>query len=310
VSASNLEDLDQQVRLCAFRFLEEHTRTQGETFARDTLEEGFEFRGKRVKLVGPQGIFKPKILPEFPLSILTVAVKPGEMRPYDDGFLPDGTVTYRYRGTDPQHHDNVRLRNTMRKQIPLVYFHGTVPGRYVAAWPVYVISDDPSKLAFRIDVDSKRLLDMGGNFVAEANVERRYGERTTRQRLHQQSFRARVLKAYREHCAICRLRHAELLDAAHIIPDADPEGEPRVPNGISLCKLHHAAFDRNFVGIRPDLIIEVRREILEEDDGPMLRHGLQGVHHSRILIPHRAEWRPDPAALEQKYESFRSMLIR
>ena len=87
---------------------------------------------------------------------------------------------------------------------------------------------------------------------------RRYGVQTTHQRLHQQAFRDRVMRAYREHCAVCRLRHAELLDAAHIIPDSDPEGEPRVSNGLSLCKLHHAAFDQKLFGIRPDLIVEVR----------------------------------------------------
>ncbi len=37
--------------------------------------------------------------------------------------------------------------------------------------------------------------------------------------MHQQEFRQRVLRAYRERCAICRLRHEELLDAAHILPD-------------------------------------------------------------------------------------------
>jgi hypothetical protein len=36
----------------------------------------------------------------------------------------------------------------------------------------------------------------------------------------------------------------ELLDAAHILPDGHPKGEPVVPNGLALCKLHHAAFDR------------------------------------------------------------------
>ena len=42
-------------------------------------------------------------------------------------------------------------------------------------------------------------------------------------------------------CALCRLRHQELLDAAHITPDSEAEGEPLVSNGVVLCKLHHAA---------------------------------------------------------------------
>ena len=40
--------------------------------------------------------------------------------------------------------------------------------------------------------------------------------------------------------ALCRLRHQELLDAAHITPDGDAEGEPVISNGVALCKLHHA----------------------------------------------------------------------
>jgi predicted restriction endonuclease len=49
-------------------------------------------------------------------------------------------------------------------------------------------------------------------------------------------------------CAVCSLRHGELLDAAHIIGDGKPDGIPIVPNGLSLCKIHHAAYDTNLLG--------------------------------------------------------------
>jgi putative restriction endonuclease len=113
-----------------------------------------------------------------------------------------------------------------------------------------------------------------------------------------------VLDAYRTHCAMCRLKHRELLDAAHIIPDADPDGHPRVSNGLSLCKIHHSAFDRGILGIRPDYIIEVRRDVLEEVDGPMLKYGLQALHHSSLLLPTRANDRPSQDALDRRYRSF------
>src|SRR5919197_4456221 len=48
-----------------------------------------------------------------------------------------------------------------------------------------------------------------------------------------------VLRAYRERCAICRLRREELLDTAHILADGHPRGAPIVPNGLALCTLHH-----------------------------------------------------------------------
>jgi hypothetical protein len=69
---------------------------------------------------------------------------------------------------------------------------------------------------------------------------RQYVTQVTQRRLHQEGFRLRVLKAYRDCCAVCQLQHQQLLDAAHILPDGHPKGEPVVPNGLALCKLHHA----------------------------------------------------------------------
>ena len=122
-----------------------------------------------------------------------------------------------------------------------------------------------------------------------------------RRRLHQRAFRERVLLAYRNQCALCRLRHSELLDAAHIVPNAEPEGEPVVRNDIALCRLHHAAFDRFFLAVRPDRIIEVRRDILKESDGPTLQHAIQGLHGQPIVLPRRSEEQP---AIEFLYERF------
>lgn len=298
------EELDLAVRSAAFQFLAEQTRLHGETFERTTLSNGFIFRGQQVRLIGPQGIFKPKILEDRALTLTTVAPKPGQPRPYDDGFQADGTVTYKYRGTDPNHHNNRWVRNAMQAQAPLIYFHASVPGRYLAAWPVHVIGNDPERLEFRLDVDSLATGVPLDDRVAEPDLTRRYGLVTTRQRLHQQTFRERVLRAYREHCAVCRLKHPELLDAAHIIPDSDPDGEPVVSNGISLCKIHHAAYDRNLFGIQPDFRIIVPARILAESDGPMLKHGLQEIHETLIELPRTTENRPDRDALDRRFRAF------
>ena len=112
---------------------------------------------------------------------------------------------------------------------------------------------------------------------------------------------------YAERCALCRLRHQELLDAAHITPDSDAEGEPIVSNGVALCKLHHAAFDRFFFAIRPDYVIEVRPSVLAESDGPMLVVGLQQIHGQPIHLPRRSIDLPDRARLERRYEQFRQV---
>ena len=269
--------------------------------------KGFEFSGRRVPLLSQQGIFKPAVLPEIPLSIRT-----SPKGPYDDSFGPDQLLHYAYRGTDPNHPENVGLRRAIGLRTPLIYFHGVVPGRYLAAWPAFVVRDMPSRLRFGIALDDPSQLkepDTSSHTVSDSEVEGRriYVTSTVRRRLHQQGFRERVLRAYKQQCTLCRLKHAELLDAAHIIADSD-EGDPVVPNGLSLCKLHHAAYDRHFVSIRPDYRVEIRPDILEEIDGPMLRHGLKELHGIKIRLPGAPKNRPDPERLRIRYETYLSSI--
>jgi len=297
---------DQRVRAAAFEWLAEQVRIHGDVLPRRLLAQGFMLDGVRVPLVGPQGIFKPRVIPKLPLSITTT---PGG--PYDDSFARDDLLQYRYRGDNPRHHENVGLREAMDSRTPLVYFYGIVKGKYLAVWPVYIVGDDPASLSFTVAVDDARSLGASllGDFTfsePQAETRRSYVTATVRRRVHQRVFRERVLRAYREQCALCHLRHQELLDAAHIIPDTEPEGEPTVSNGLALCKLHHAAYDRNFLAVRPDYVVEVRREILDEEDGPMLLHGLKGVHEIRILLPRMPSLRPDPGLLARRYEQFRA----
>lgn len=101
------------------------------------------------------------------------------------------------------------------------------------------------------------------------------------------------------------MKHDSLLDAAHIIPDSEEAGEPLVSNGLSLCKLHHAAFDQNILGISPDFITEIRTDILNETDGPMLKYGLQEMHGLRISLPRRQEDKPNREALAERYKLFK-----
>lgn len=75
---------------------------------------------------------------------------------------------------------------------------------------------------------------------------------------------------------------------------------------MALCKVHHAAFDRNILGIRPDLIVQIREDILAEVDGPMLRHGLQEIHgQSLSVLPRRSSDQPDRQLLEERWNQFR-----
>jgi hypothetical protein len=66
---------------------------------------------------------------------------------------------------------------------------------------------------------------------APSPPERRYALREIKARLHQASFRDAVLSAYGGRCAISHLPESRLLDAAHIVMDADEQlGQPVVSN--------------------------------------------------------------------------------
>jgi putative restriction endonuclease len=112
-----------------------------------------------------------------------------------------------------------------------------------------------------------------------------------------------VLPAYREQCAICRLREVRLLDAAHIVVDAEEAGEPIISNGLSLCSIHHRAFDEDLVGVAPNLRVHVSAQLLDDDDGPML-DVLKTFHGVVIEAPTKKLWRPDPDRLELRFARF------
>lgn len=297
-------DIDLQVRLAAFNWLSEQVNLHGDVLPRKLLEQGFEFQDKQIPLVSPQGIFKPQIL-DLPLSITTAP-----KGPYDDYFGQDNFLIYRYRGSNPNHRDNVGLRKVFEMKRPLAYLHGIDPGKYLATYPVYIIGDDPSHLTFKVAVGDS----LPAYEYTESNIARQVSEisdarhayltSTVKVRLHQRSFREKVLDAYRSQCAFCRLKHRELLDAAHIIPDNVPEGKSTIENGLSLCKLHHAAYDSFLIGVTPDFIIQVRKDILEEEDGPVLQHGLIGLHKSRLILPKLKKFYPNRDALAWRYSRF------
>ncbi len=298
-------DIDLQVRVTAFNWLSEQVNLHGDVLPRKLLEEGFDFQGQRIPLVAPQGIFKPQIL-ELPLSITTAP-----KGPYDDYFAKDGFLLYRYRGTDPNHRDNAGLRKVFELKRPLVYLHGIDPGKYLATWPVYIIGDDQSHLTFKVAVDDAlpafeySEASLSHQIAEVSDTRHAYLTATVKVRLQQRSFREKVLDAYRSQCAFCRLKHRELLDAAHIIPDNLPAGKSTIQNGLSLCKLHHSAYDSFIIGVTPDYIIHVRQDVLEEEDGPVLQHGLKGLHKTNLILPSSKNNYPSREALEWRYERFR-----
>jgi hypothetical protein len=185
----------------------------------------------------------------------------------------------------------------MLRELPLIWFCGVGQGVYRPVFPVYLLWEESEHQQFVIDPDIAHGLVDRETPVTEHL--RRYIRRETWQRLHQPVFRATVLRAYETRCSVCALRHHQLLDAAHIVPDREEAGVAAVRNGLALCKIHHAAYDCHVLGIRPDLVVEIRADLLNEVDGPMLEHGLKGRHGQPLMaLPAVRGERPDRELLD------------
>ena len=284
--------------MAMFAYLDRLSAAHPEGIRSDKIN-AFVFEGETIRLIVQPGIRKPAHL-SAALTIRTTYTAPGADAPYEDEFGEDGTLRYKWRGTDPNHADNRALREAMVRRLPLAYFYAVARGVYQAIYPVFLVNEDPMRHEFAIDVIDAPT----GVSVLDVALDRRYAHRLTRHRLHQAVFRPLVLRAYEHRCALCRLGHLPLLDAAHILPDVHEHGDPVVPNGLTMCKIHHAAYDVNIIGIRPDGVVDVRPDVLAEIDGPMLRHGLQEMHGSVMFLPRHRRDQPDPARLEERYEQF------
>jgi putative restriction endonuclease len=226
-------------------------------------------------------------------------------KPYDDQEGADGLHRYKLRRDQHGTRENESLRVAMRDQVELIWFYGVAPGVFNAIFPIWLVGEEPELDQFVMALaDSQRMVPPSS--PVEESL-RRYLVAETKRRLHQPLFASQVMLAYETRCAVCKIGHRELLDAAHIIPDNAPGGDPVVPNGLALCKIHHAAYDRNILGIRPDYVVEIHHRLLDEVDGPMLRHGLQD-HHSKPLmhLPSRHSDQPDPRRLLERYSQFRA----
>jgi putative restriction endonuclease len=94
--------------------------------------------------------------------------------------------------------------------------------------------------------DEERVFDEGE--INEFSLPRRTVVRTITQRLREASFKRRVLTAYNSQCAFCSLQ-LKLVDAAHIVPVAQEGSTDNTSNGLTLCSLHHRAYDNGLITI-------------------------------------------------------------
>lgn len=304
--------LDAAIRKVAF----EHLRvlSAGRDYVTsDELARGFDFNGERLPLVNPRrGIFKPRQM-KYLLSIRTVYPKPGNRIWYDDQrkvnqalFHSEELIDYAFMGENADAADNRWLREAWENRIPIVYLIGVAPGRFLPACPSYIAAWNRDGLNAKVGFGEPAEY-LSAKYGDNAPA-RRYALRIVKQRMHQATFRAAVVSAYGNRCAISGLPESRLLDAAHIIEDKDEAlGHPVVQNGLPLSKLHHAAFDAHLIGIDPDFKIHVANRLLEQRDGPMLE-AIKAVHGQKIRLPTRAMDRPDPDRLAKRFDSFKQRL--
>jgi putative restriction endonuclease len=264
------------------------------------LDAGFPFRGRRVPFLSYMKGIHRAAAQTGPAAL---SINTSSASPYDDEETPDG-VLYAYRAGDVNQPDNRALRAAFELAVPLVYFVGTRPGWYKPFYPCYVVANDPA--ARHVLVTKGEMagpLDDREPVLLEDPIERRYAVREMRVRVHQSRFRGRVIPAYGSQCTICRLKESRLLDAAHIISDAEVLGEPSVTNGLSLCAIHPRAFDQNLVAVTPDYSVAVAAGLLEDEDGPMLDL-LKGFHGMKIHLPQKRAQHPDQERLAARYDQF------
>ena len=242
-----------------------------------------------------RGIWNPKDL------AATLSVVSNPHGPYRDEGVGDSLFAYDYRAGSIDG-DNRKLRRAMDLQLPIILLRTIEPGIFVPVFPVYVVGDDMPNKRFMLALDET--LRLVNDPLHLDPIEKTYAVRAVKQRLHQPEFRGRIMLAYEEKCAVCRLKHGQLLDAAHIIGDDKPHGLPVVQNGLSLCKIHHAAYDANLLGVSPDYAVRINRSLMDEIDGPMLRHGLQEMDGGLLNVPTREVDRPSKDLLAERFTEF------
>lgn len=304
------KELDGAMRAAAFQQVRWLSEVHDHLTAAE-LRPGFVFDGERIPLVNPQrGIFKPRQM-RYLLSIKTVFPRPGGKVWYDDQrqvhrqiFQGDEAIEYAFMGRDSNAADNRWLREALENRVPLIYFLGIAPGRYQAVFPAFICGWDLKALKARVAFGGA---DQDIAVPPESALERRYALREVKQRLHQASFREAVIAAYGGRCALSGLPEPLLLDAAHIVADKDELlGQPVVPNGIPLSKIHHAAFDAHLIGIDPDCRLHVSDRLLSQRDGPMLEV-LKRLNGGTLHLPSRTKDRPDRDRLAIRFERFKSL---
>ena len=290
---------DDLIRLMALQRVRELRDLWGDSIPESELAKGFDVQRERILLKGPQGIFKPRQLTDGPLTIMSTLSSS-----YEDELLDDAnTLRYDY-APRTREHENEGLKNLMREQKPVILLKQVKERprpEYMVVAPMFVEGFDDKARQFGMSTraEIQPAPETEGDLVLR-EIRRAYGETTVKTRLHQAYFRRDVLSVYRGRCCVCKLRARPLLQGAHILPDSEAAGVASVQNGLALCSLHHAAYDRNIVRIRPDYSIRVERDWITTND-TFAKASLTDFHGKSLTLPTNKLHHPNPDFLDIRF---------
>ena len=263
-----------------------------------------DFSGKKLRVIDIQGgIWNPGAAWPFENALqATLSINTTLSDKYSDREVESGLWRYDYQSGGSAG-KNTKLRKAMELQLPLLWFVQQEDSRYVP-YKVWIIQDFPELGYCHIAPDLSLAEILNDTSKIHSEIEKKYALIEVKQRLHQPAFRANVISAYQTKCSICRLNHGKLLEAAHIIPDSEENSTTAIDNGISLCKIHHAAYDNFFIGISPEYVVHVRPDLLREKDGPMLKYGIQEMDKVELFLPIKEKNRPNRDYLNSRFTKF------
>jgi putative restriction endonuclease len=290
---------DDLIRMLALKRVAELRDLWGDSVPESELAKGVLVNGEVVLLKGPQGIFKPRQLSDGPLTVMSTLASR-----YEDELL-DGASTLNYDYAPPsREYDNDGLKRLMVSHTPVILLKQVKPKpgpEYLVVAPMYVDGFDDKRRRFALSTREESFVrpSSGGELVLR-EIRRAYGETTVRTRLHQAYFRRDVLTVYRGRCSVCELRTRPLLQGAHIVPDAAAEGLATVQNGLALCSLHHAAYDRDIMRISPDYEVRVEEEWIAAGDR-FARNALAAFDKRQIVLPRNTAHHPNRDFLARRF---------
>lgn len=143
--------------------------------------------------------------------------------------------------------------------------------------------------------------------------EKKVAKGTRESIMRTRGFRQAVIEAYDYKCAFCGLKINSLKDmswevqAAHIVPHNE-KGRDDILNGLSLCHLHHWAFDAGWFTLQDNFRIQVSSKInsLSSDFGKIGNFDFFRIfsdNNSKLLLPKRKEIYPHQKAISWHREN-------